>query len=208
MKTVFWNVDTQRDFMNTDGALPIPNADAIKPNLRVLTQYAERNGIYVVNTGDWHDEKSKEVSDAPDWVNTFPMHCKIGSYGAEFIPETLPENPYVIDWRDASFDERKVSQTRNLILYKDKFSIFEGNPHTQGVLELVKPKLIVVYGVATDVCVKQAVLGLQQRKYSCYVVTDAIKGITDERTNSALEEMARTGAKFTTTQEVLERRIV
>lgn len=207
MKRIFWNEDTQKDFMNPDGKLPIPEAELIKLNLRLLTAYAKRNGIYVVNTGDWHNKQSEEVSDTPDFKTTFPMHCEIETEGAEFVPETLPENPYTIDWRGPSFDAKNVSQTRNLVIYKNKFSIFEGTPYTQGILEILKPELVVVYGVATDVCVKQAVLGLQQRKYPCYVIADAIKGITKERAKSALEEMARAGAKFVTTLQVLEGRL-
>jgi nicotinamidase/pyrazinamidase len=207
MKTIFWNVDTQIDFMYKAGKLSIPDAYEIKPNLRLLTEYAKRNDIHVVNTGDWHNKSSEEISKNPDYVNKFPRHCMIGNVGADFISETDPENPYVIDWRSHGFDEKKVLLTRNLVLYKDKFSIFEGNPYSDNVLRLLSPEKIVVYGVATDVCVKEAVFGLTERGYSTYLVYDAIKGVAQGPTSAALEDMAVSGAKFVSTNDVLEGRI-
>ena len=61
-----------------------------------------------------------------------------------------------------------------------------------------------VFGVATDYCVKAAVLGMQERGIQTYVVEDAIKGITPETTEAALKEMEQAGAKFITTEQVLE----
>lgn len=207
MELLFWNEDTQRDFMYQDGRLPIPNADEITPNLRSLTQYAKRNGIYVVNTGDWHDENSSEISRNPDYVRTFPMHCEIGTFGVKFIPETQPENPYVVTWKDKKFDKDQVLAARNLVLYKDNFCIFKGNPHTQKVLKVLAPEKIVLYGVATEVCDLAAVLGLRERNYPVYVVTDSIKEITEQGKVKALEQMAEAGARFVSTKEVLEGRL-
>jgi nicotinamidase/pyrazinamidase len=207
MKTIFWNVDTQKDFMNQGWALPIPNADEIKPNLKLLTQYAKRNGIYVVNTGDWHNKKSEEISDTPDYVNIFPRHCMIQTPGAEFISETQPKNPYIIDWRDSGFNSKDILENRNLVLYKDRFSVFEGNKHTDKVLKVLAPERIIVYGVATDVCVKQVVFGLTERGYETYLVYDATKGVKPGTTSEALEDMAVAGARFVSTKEVLEGRL-
>jgi len=71
-------------------------------------------------------------------------------------------------------------------------------------LEIAKVGEAVVYGVATDFCVKAAVLGMQKRGVQCYVVEDAIKGVFPETTQKALEEMILAGAKFVTTKDILE----
>ncbi len=62
MKTIFWNVDTQVDFMNKDGKLYVQGAEEIKPNLKRLTDLAEKYKITVINTGDYHNKTSKEIS--------------------------------------------------------------------------------------------------------------------------------------------------
>ncbi|NQU88116.1 MAG: cysteine hydrolase, partial [Mariniphaga sp.] len=48
-KILFWNVDTQKDFIDPDGKLYVPGAELIKGNLNVLTELAIKNKIRVVN---------------------------------------------------------------------------------------------------------------------------------------------------------------
>ena len=62
MKTIFWNVDTQYDFMRAKGKLYVSEAEKIETNLAQLTSLAKTNGIKVVNTADWHNKHSKEIS--------------------------------------------------------------------------------------------------------------------------------------------------
>lgn len=204
--TIFWNVDTQYDFMNSDGSLYVKGAEAIKPNLKRLTDYAAKNKLRVVNSADWHTKDSKEISDNPDYKTTFPMHCSINTKGAEFIPETNPENPFLIDWRQNSFaGYDSLLERRNLVLYKDDFDVFKGSPFTDRVLIELNPKEAVVYGVATNVCVNYAVLGLLERNVKVYVPTDAIK----ELPNLPLEEILNTwkqkGAILTTVDEIVSK---
>lgn len=199
MKTIFWNVDTQYDFMRPDGKLYVQEAEQIEGNLAKLTNLAEEKGVKVINTADWHNEKSEELSDAPDFVRTFPRHCMQNTKGAEFVPATDPENPYRIDWVQDSFDVRGVLQKRNVILYKDRFDVFSGTPHADKVVKLLQPERTVVYGVATNVCVDCAVRGLLERNVRVYVPTDAIK----ELPNLPLpyEVWQRKGVILTTTDK-------
>jgi len=208
MKRIFWNVDTQYDFMRNDdsftGALPVENAREIENNLELLTKFAEEKGIQVINTGDWHTLESEEISDEPDYVTKFPAHCLIGTKGAEYVPSTDPKKPYVIDWRNGKFDENKLRTHRNIVLYKDAFDIFKGSPYSQRVLEIVRPNIAVVYGVATNVCVDYAVNGLLKRGVDVYVPTDAIKELPNLPLEKVLSDWKNRGAKLTTTQKILE----
>jgi nicotinamidase/pyrazinamidase len=62
---------------------------------------------------------------------------------------------------------------------------------------------LVVYGVATDYCVKAAALGLAQRGYRTALLTDATAGITPEGTRAALEELVAAGVRLSTAAEVM-----
>jgi len=200
MKTIFWNVDTQYDFMKSNGKLYVQNAENIEGNLLKLTNLANKNKIKVINTADWHNINSKEISHNPDYINTFPEHCMKGTAGAEYIFETNPENPYKISWEQKNFDKEKVLNRRNIILYKDKFDVFTGTPYSNEILKLINPDRAIVYGVATNVCVDFAVKGLLERKVQVYVPIDAIKEIP----NSLLpyENWKKQGAILTTTDEI------
>ncbi|MBW2993109.1 cysteine hydrolase family protein, partial [Candidatus Woesearchaeota archaeon] len=173
-------------------------------NLERLTKFAEEKKIKTINTGDWHTPDSEELSDKPDYITKFPLHCLIGTKGAEYVPATNPQDTYVIDWRDKTFDAGKVKAHRNIILYKDAFDIFEGSSHADRVLEIIKPDIAVVYGVATNVCVNYAVNGLLARGVDVYVPTDAIKELPNLPLEETISAWKKAGAKLTTTQQILE----
>ena len=185
MKVLFWNVDTQKDFMLKEGKLYIEGAESIIPNLKKLTELAREKNIKVVNTADYHTSTSSELSDKPDFINTFPEHCMAGTPGGDFIDETYPkcmhDNYYIVAPNDAVIDEATFGRARNIVIFKDKFDVFTGNPHTKEALRLlnlgVDFDLIVVYGVASNVCVKFAVEGLLKEGFKVAVIRDAIKGI-------------------------------
>ncbi len=175
---IFWNVDTQVDFVSPQGKLYVPGAELLKPAWKKLTDLAKRNSIVVVNTADWHYSGSAELSDSPDFIHTFPEHCMADTFGAEYVEETNPENPIVIDWRkESDFREDHINREkyRNYIIRKDVFDVFRGNPFAEQVLKILSPKTVVVYGVTTNVCVNDAVIGLAKRGYRVIVVEDAIK---------------------------------
>ena len=63
-RTVFWDVDTQVDFMLPSGALPVPGAERLLGNLGRLTAGARRLGITIVHTADDHDRADDEIGRA------------------------------------------------------------------------------------------------------------------------------------------------
>ena len=175
---LFWNVDTQFDFVSPEGRLYVPGAELLKPVWKKLTQFANDNSIRVVNTADWHFANSAELSQKPDFINTFPDHCMARTSGARYVEETNPENPLVVDWdsEGTKIDELiNDGKYRNYVIRKDAFDVFKGNKFTLEILNLLSPKTIVVYGVTTNVCVNDAVVGLAKRVKRVVVVEDAIK---------------------------------
>ena len=175
---LFWNVDTQVDFIEPEGKLYVEGSEFIRPVLDKLTRLAAEKSIRVVNTADCHYPDSPEIDSSPDYIETFPEHCMAGSRGAEFIEETNPEDPLIFDW-DKEYritpDLFETNKYRNYILRKDAFDVFEGNPHSESILNCLNSEIIVVYGVATNVCVDAEVKGLRKREKEVYVVEDAIK---------------------------------
>lgn len=206
MKTIFWNVDTQYDFMRDDdsfkGALAVKDARAIEGNLEKLTKLARARGIKIVNTADWHTPRSAELSDKPDFITTFPPHCMQNTKGAQYVRATLPIGPYTVDWQYHGFDAKKVAECHELVLLKDKFDIFAGNKHADAVVKLINPDRAIVYGVATNVCVRDAVNGLLERNVQVYVPTDAIKELPHLPLEPVLDAWKAKGAVFIKTADV------
>src|SRR5438552_8283935 len=96
-RVIFWDVDTQYDFMKADGKLYVPDAEHVIANLRRLSDFAHGHGIRVIASADDHVMGHPEISEHPDWQSTFPPHCLRGPPGQSRIPETALRNRSFID---------------------------------------------------------------------------------------------------------------
>jgi nicotinamidase/pyrazinamidase len=211
-RVIFWDVDTQYDFMKPDGKLYVPDAERIIPNLARLTDYAHGHGVRVVASADDHVMGHPEISDTPDWKSTFPPHCMRGTPGQKKIPETVPRDALVIE--PARTDRRALEQRvrahpGDILFHKHRFDVFT-NENVATVLEVLDPDDIVLYGVATDVCDKAAVEGLLERRphTRLFVVTDAVKGIDKDVSGQLLKEWGEEGVRLVNTKEVVEEGLV
>ncbi len=186
MKKIFFDVDTQKDFMNKDGALYVPNAESIKPNLKKLTQFAVNNKIGIICSMDVHigTEEYKDVeTELKRNGGPFPDHCMEGTEGCTSIDET-----------------DSIALCITTYIDKQTYDVFS-NPETKEELKGVEEA--VVYGVATDYCVKAAVLGMLKMGIKVTVVEDAIMGVAEDTTKKALKEMKDKGAIFKKTYEIV-----
>jgi len=174
---LFWNVDTQFDFMNKEGKLYVPDSELILPLLERITSFAKEADIQVVNSADHHFPDAKELSEVPDFISTFPPHCMANTDGAAYMAEVKPENASILKWDKlySSNEIETLTKSRNLVVLKDVFDVFEGNPNTLSLVKTLAPKKVFVYGVTTNVCVDCAVCGLANQGIQVFVIEDAIK---------------------------------
>ena len=193
VKKIFFDIDTQRDFMLPDGALYVPGAEELIPALLELKRYAIDHKILLFSSMDIHAEDDPEFCD-------FPPHCIKGTPGHEKIPETLAENRFLVGLEAIEeFDPLMYDQ---VIIQKAMHSIFT-NPNTDMILNRLKPSAIYIYGVATEIGVKEAVLGALTRGYTVYVLQDAIKAVNPEDGERIIFEMKQRGASLIKGGDVL-----
>ena len=190
---VFFEVDTQVDFMRPTGNLHVPGAEKIVPNLRRLMNWARENGVPVISTADAH------APDDPEF-KLWPPHCVIGSAGQKHIPETLFPDAVIIPCRPGAF-QPPPRWTGQFIVEKPTYSA-QDNPNFTTILRALGPRRAVVFGVATEYCVRADALDLRRHGFAVDVVADAIRPITEEGGRAALEEMVAAGARLVTTEEV------
>ena len=176
MKTVFFDVDPQNDFMLPAGALYVPGAERIIGTIARLNHWASEHGIPVVSDTDAHSEDDPEFA---QW----PPHCVAGTAGQRKLPQTLLGDP------------------DQIIIEKQTLDCFT-SPELPGVLERLGADRYVVYGVVTEYCVRLAALGLLKTGARVEVVTDAIVGLNDADAARALDEIKGAGGRLTTVAEV------
>jgi len=205
--TIFWDVDTQHDFMRADGKLYVPGAEQIIPRLKQLNDGAHAAGQRVIASADDHVPGHRELSDEPDFHETFPPHCMRGTPGQRKIPETTLSNPLVIEPEPQdpqALRHRVQSHDGDLLFYKHWFDVFT-NPNVDPVLAELDPEQIILYGVALDVCNRYAIEGLLARRLRARLlaVTDAMKPIDAGRADQLLRDWKRRGVTMVTTGEAL-----
>ncbi len=194
-KTVFVDVDTQLDFMNPGGSLYVPGAEDIIDNIKKLFDYANEHKIAILSSIDAHK------TDDPEF-QTFPPHCIKDTPGNQKI-EVAICNEHVIIENVKQDIAVAILDHQQIIVEKQTFNVFD-NVNTDEILTKLNADNFVVFGVATEYCVKVVTLGLLKRGYNVSLVTDAIKAITEEGERNALKEMKDAGAVFTTTDEILD----
>lgn len=204
-RPLFFDVDTQIDFVEPDGALAVPGADALKDNFRKLIDYAHQNRIPVWGSVDAHSPDDAELArnNGP-----FPNHCMLGEQGQMKIPETANDDILWVDNRQQS--PRELDRIRQhpgpVYFRKQSFNVFD-NPVINQLIEPYNP--IIVFGVATDYCVLAAVKGFLGLGKKVYLITDAIEAVNlkPDDGEKALQEMKQLGAIFIETGDITRRQL-
>ena len=203
-RIIFWDVDTQRDFMLPGGKLYVPGAEKVIPNLDRLTGEARNDRVFLVSDACVH------APDDPEFQQ-FPPHCVRGTPGAEIIPETVAERFLVLPNRREAAVPPDLTPYQQVILEKQTLDVFD-NPLTETVLERLKrftdaDAEFVVFGVVTEYCVRCVAKGLLARGRRVALVGDAIKTLKAGDGEAALAEMKSLGARMVTTREAIDSRV-
>jgi len=201
---ILWDVDTQVDFMLPDGRLYVPEAEETIPAMKRLVDAAREAGVVHVASADDHELTDPEITDDPDFRNTYPPHCLRGTRGAQKIPETEQEDPLPLALLPfpPGLIPGLIDGRREILLLKKNFNVFT-NPNTEPLLDALDPEEIVVFGVATDVCDDAAIRGFLLRGRRVRFVEDAARGLDEERVQRCTAAWRAGGVEFTTTDAVV-----
>lgn len=192
MKTIFFDVDTQLDFLYPAGSLYVPGAEEILPILAKLTGYAKENQIQVISTADAHAEDDPEFE-------VWKPHCVVGTVGQQKSLATLViPQPAVL----SSTSRSVVMPSRQIIIEKQHTDCFT-NPNLAPLLASLQADRYVVYGVVSEVCVRFAAFGLLATNARVELVTDGICHLNFEIYQAMLSDFLAEGGTATTCEKVL-----
>jgi nicotinamidase/pyrazinamidase len=189
VKTVFFDVDTQIDFLFPAGALYAPGAETILDRVAVLNRYAASHGMTVISTMDAHTENDPEFQ-------VYPHHCVAGTTGQQKPAMTLMENRVIVPNRSC---DRIAAQ---ILLEKQTFDCFT-NVNLPGLLQRLGAERYVVYGVVTEICVKLAAFGLLKIGKRVELVTDAVRSLNEDEGAKTLREFTAAGGVPTSANTVM-----
>ncbi|MFT4043397.1 MAG: isochorismatase family protein [Gordonia sp. (in: high G+C Gram-positive bacteria)] len=170
-------VDVQNDFCE-GGALGVRGATAVAGSLTELTG----NYPIVVATRDYHIDPGAHFSDNPDFVDSWPPHCRVGTDGAAFSPV---------------FDTAKVSEVFSKGEYSAAYSGFEGAAADGSSLaRWLRERDVTsvdVVGIATDHCVRATALDAVRAGFTTRVLLNFTAAVAPETARQALAELRSAG---------------
>lgn len=168
-------VDVQNDFI-PGGALPIANGDAVVPVLNRWIDRAQRLGLPVVASRDWHPKGHLSFkAQGGEW----PVHCVEGTAGAAFHPDlALPADATIV--------------TKGNRTDRDQYSAFDAT----GLAETLRRKgvsRVFIGGLAEDVCVRATALDAIKAGLTTHLIAGATKPVTPAGGKAAIREMRAAG---------------
>ena len=187
MKTVFFDVDTQLDFMYPAGALYVPGAENILEPIAALNRFAGAQGIPLLSTMDAHTENDPEFQ-------AWPPHCVAGCMGQHKPEATLLSRRVVVP---NSPGEAAIGSAEQILLEKQTFDCFT-NVNLARILEQLGAERYLVYGVVTEICVKLAAWGLLKTGKRVELVSDAVRSLNDASAASMTDAFLAAGGVLTT----------
>jgi nicotinamidase/pyrazinamidase len=137
-------VDVQNDFCE-GGSLAVAGGTAVA---RAITAFLDRPEVgqyaHVVASQDYHVDPGGHFSAAPDFTQSWPVHCAAGTPGAEFHPD---------------LDTSRVDAVFRKGAYAAAYSGFEAvsTEDGAGLAEWLAARRVTaldVAGLATDYCVR------------------------------------------------------
>jgi nicotinamidase/pyrazinamidase len=192
--TVFFDIDTQLDFLYPSGALYVPGAERIVERIAALNHWAGSHGIPVISTMDAHAEDDPEFG---QW----PPHCIAGTNGQHKPSSTLLDSRLIVPNTGELPD---TSGARQILLEKQALDCFT-NVHLAGLLDRLNPDRCVAYGVVTEICVRYAALGLLKAGRRVELVTDAVRELGPAASAKFQAEFVAAGGKLITSAELMAR---
>ena len=178
-------VDVQNDFCE-GGSLAVAGGGEVA---RAISRYLESGGYdHVVASRDFHIDPGSHFSAHPDYVNSWPRHCVVGSGGADFHPDL-----------DTSHIETVFSKGAHEAAY----SAFDGRdeagrPLAAWLRERGVDELDVV-GIATDYCVRATAISAAQEGFRTRVLLGMTAGVDPTTTAESIEAIKAAGARATGT---------
>ncbi|MEV6147881.1 isochorismatase family protein [Streptomyces sp. NPDC051992] len=178
-------VDVQKDFCE-GGSVPVKGGADRAAAIADLVRRPDERYAFVVATRDHHIDPGAHFSDHPDFQESFPVHCVVGSEGGEFHPDFAP-----------AAESGHVDEVVFKGAHSASKSGFEGFTQDGTTLSAwLKARDVTdldVVGIATDHCVKATALDGVRAGFTVRVLLDYTAGVAADTTRTAVDELRRAG---------------
>lgn len=195
-KIIFWEVDTQADFMLPGGKLYVPGAEKMIPNVKRLVDAARQQRVLLVS------DVCQHTPDDPEFAR-FPPHCVRGTPGAQVIPEGLAGKRLIVPNERGFNLPDDLFAYQQIVIEKQTLDVFDNPLAAEIVTRLPRGAHYFVFGVVTEYCVRLAAKGLLERGRKVSLVSDAIETLRPEDGRHAVDDLCSFGARLASTEQAV-----
>ncbi len=212
-------IDAQRGFMPAlegerlgvpgFGELPVTDGELIVPNLNNLTHAFRSHMAPIATTQDWHPEETAHFATEPNFVNTWPKHCRADTPGAELHPELYVAHinsllPHFKKGMEAALTPDDDTSYTGVLAYDLKTKeTFPQWLESHKVTTVVLGGLALGDGKENPLCVDSTAIDLRRIGYDVVVTTDAVEAVMPENRELCFKNLGEIGVKLMTTNQVL-----
>jgi len=178
-------VDVQNDFCE-GGSLAVAGGAAVAAGITAHAGQGLEAGQYahVVGTRDHHVDPGAHFSDTPDFLDSWPRHCVVGTDGVELHPAL-----------DRGLLQAVFDKGEHVAAY----SGFEGAADGTGLADWLRAHgvdAVDVVGIATDHCVRATALDAVGAGFATRVLLPLTVGVAEASTDAALTQLAAAGVEL------------
>lgn len=214
-------VDAQRGFMPAHegtrlalpgfGELGVEGGEKIVEKINALTRaLGEKTFGLIATTQDWHPLHTAHISETPNFVDTWPVHCIANTPGAELHPDLLVTQEPALATRFIKGDQPCATPAED-----DSYTgALAYNPETgvrlpdwlreQGAETVYVTGLALGDGNEHPLCVDSTARDLHQEGFNVSLITDAAEAVFPENRAQCFQQMATRGIRLLTTHEALQ----
>lgn len=179
-------VDVQNDFCE-GGSLAVDGGIGVAERIAAYVEGHGSDYEHIVATADWHIDPGTHWSQTPDFVDSWPVHCEVGTPGADFRVEVQT----VLAQASAVFRKGQ---------YEAAYSGFEGATEDgSNLADWLREHEITdidVVGIATDHCVRATALDGAKSGFRTRVLVELTAGVAPESTARAVTELRAAGVEI------------
>ncbi|MGH3655271.1 MAG: isochorismatase family protein [Micromonosporaceae bacterium] len=168
--------DVQNDFCE-GGSLAVAGGAEVAARINELLYAPQAGYDHVIGTRDHHVDPGEHFSDHPDFVDTWPAHCVVGTTGAQLHPALDASR------LEAIFDKGE---------YAAAYSGFEGRSGGTPLADWLRARDVTdvdVVGLTTDHCVRATALDAAREGFATRVLLDHTAGVALATVTAALRDL-------------------
>lgn len=191
------DVNTQRDFLTTEGVLPIQDRALVLDRIKKVIEWTKIHRLPVISLVDVHRPNGQYVRSS-----LFP--CIEGTLGQQKMPFTLLPKRYTLEHDcSPSLPENILDNYLQVVIHKRTNDVFT-NPKADRLFSCLQTRRFLIFGVGTERAVKALVLGLLSRGQHPIVVRDACGCWDTEAAELALRQVEAKGTVSMAADEILQ----